>query len=65
MDVPTFLIFTSAVTWDEVEKHCPSPGDSVQGQAQLYIDFAGISWGHVLKPFPGFPEKLYGKRDIG
>lgn len=45
---------------------CLSPGDFVQGQAQLYIDFAGIRWGHILKPFQGFLEKLYGKnRDIG
>lgn len=60
MDAPKFLIFTSAVTWDEMEKHCPSPSDSIQGQGQgqFYIDLAGISWGHILKPFQGFLEKL-------
>ena len=65
MDAPKFLIFTSAVTWDEMEKHCPSPSDSIQGQGQgqFYIDLAGSSWGHILKPFQGFLEKLYGKKE--
>lgn len=42
---------------------CPSLGDFVQGQAQLYIDFAGIRWGHILKTLSRFFGEAVWKKE--